>query len=127
MKKIALAALAVFALGLFPLSAAIEDNPDLQAVKKAVRENPNFQKGAEARWFKILITDMDTGKDKVRITLPLSLVEIFMNAHKGRNLHVDMDDYDLDLKELFRELKELGPMALIEVSEDDERIKIWLE
>jgi len=127
MKKIALAALAVFVLGLAPVAAAVEDNPDRQAVKKAVRDNPHFQKGMEARWFKILVTDLESGKEKVKITLPLSLVEIFLNAHKGRHLRVDMDEYDLDLKELFRELKAIGPMALIEVSEDDERIKIWLE
>ena len=127
MKKTAIVCLAVFALSLAPVYALTEDNPDLQAVKKAVKKNPNIKRGDEAKWFKVLITDTDTGKDKVKITMPLSLVEIFMRATGDRNLRVDLDDCDLDLKEVFLELKKLGPMALIEICQDDELIKIWLE
>ena len=127
MKKAAIVGLAVFVLGLAPVYALTEDNPDLQAVRKAVKENPHFKQGGEAKWFKVLVTDIDTGKDKVKITMPLSLVEIFMRAAGDKNLRVDLDDGDLDLKQVFRELKKLGPMALIEICEDDELIKIWLE
>jgi hypothetical protein len=50
-----------------------------------------------------------------------------MKCADNKNLRIDRDDYDIDLKELFAELKKVGPMALIEVYEDDEIVKIWLE
>ncbi|MGB3860658.1 MAG: hypothetical protein WA915_01135, partial [Candidatus Aminicenantaceae bacterium] len=78
-------------------------------------------------WFKVLVTDAQTKKDKVKITLPISLVEIFMKCADNKNLKIDREEYDIDLKELFAELKKVGPMALIEVYENDEIVKIWLE
>jgi len=104
-----------------------DSDDDLQAVKKAVKENPQYDPGKEAKWFKVLVTDAQTNKDKVKITLPISLVELFMKCADNKNLRIDRDEYDIDLKELFAELKKVGPMALIEVYEDDEIVKIWLE
>ena len=128
MKKIAFIALLLFAVSLLPLNfAQAGDREDFQKVKKAVKDNPNYSSGNEAKWLKVLITDNGTKKDKVKITLPLALVEVFMRAADNKNLRVDRDDYDIDIKELFAELKKLGPMALIEVYEDGETIKVWLE
>ena len=104
-----------------------EGNDDIQAIKKAVKENPQYKPGSEAKWFKVLVTDTRTKKDKVKITLPVSLVELVMKCTHDRHLRVNRDEYDIDLKELFMELKKLGPTALIEVYEDEELVKIWLE
>jgi Leu/Phe-tRNA-protein transferase len=115
-------------MGFVSLGAAFADsNDDFQAVKKAVKDNPQYDPGKEAKWLKVLVTDTRTNKDKVKITLPISLVELFMKCADDRNLRIDRDEYDIDLKELFAELKKVGPMALIEVYEDDELVKIWLE
>jgi len=100
---------------------------DIQAIKKAVKKNPGFDEGKEVKWFKVLITDNKTNKEKVKVTLPMSLVEVFIRCSQQKNLRIDRDDYDINLKELFVELKKLGPMALIEVYEEDETVKIWLE
>ena len=40
---------------------------------------------------------------------------------------IDRDDCEIDLKELFKELKKLGPTVFIEVVEDDETVKVWFE
>lgn len=128
MRKTAVCVLMVFVMGLAmagPLAA--KKDPDLQAIKKAVKENPQYKTDQEVKWFKVLVHDNRTNKDKVRITLPIALVEVFMKCAEDRHLKMDCDGYDLDLKELFQELKKLGPMALIEVYEDDETVKIWLE
>lgn len=99
---------------------------DLQAIKKAVKKSGTRMEAGEAKWFKVLITDVQNGKDKVRITLPLSLLELFIR-HGSPHCRIDREHYEIDFKEMFAELKELGPMVMIEILEDDELIKIWLE
>jgi hypothetical protein len=45
---------------------------------------------------------------------------------KGR-FKLDREGLDINLTEIFAELKKLGPMMFIEVSEEDETVKVWLE
>jgi hypothetical protein len=128
MKKIAVLAPIVVALA-FLLSPFLlaDSKADLQAIKKAVKENPNYEAGKEVKWFKILVTDSKTNKEKVKVTLPLSVVEIFLNCVDSKNMKIHEGDCEIDLRAVFKELKALGPMALIEVNEDEETVKIWLE
>lgn len=74
-----------------------------------------------------MITDNQTKKTKVKVALPISLVEIFMECANDEHLRIDREELDLDLKNLFEELKKLGPMNLIEIYEEDETVKVWLE
>ena len=128
MKRLTVFVLAFILMGFISMGVTFADSDDdFQAVKKAVKDNPQYDPGKEAKWFKVLVTDTRTNKDKVKITLPISLVELFMKCTEDKNLRIDRDEYDIDLKELFAELKKVGPMALIEVYEDDEIVKIWLE
>jgi len=128
MKKLAVLALAAMALT-FLLSPFLlaDSKDDLQAIKKAVKENPSYEAGKEVKWFKILVTDNKTNKDKVKVTLPISVVEIFLSCANDKRMKIHEGDYDIDLQAVFKELRALGPMALIEVYEDDETVKIWLE
>jgi hypothetical protein len=116
---------AVFLLGPYFLLADSRD--DLQAIKKAVKENLSYEAGKDVKWFKILVTDNRTGKDKVKVTMPIAIVEIFLRCADDKHLRIRESDCDIDLAAVFRELKAMGPMALIEVYEDDETVKIWLE
>ena len=130
MKKAALAALAVLTLAALLAAAPArpaETQNDFQAIQKAVKDNPAYEVGKDVKWFKVLITDAKTNKDRVRLTLPLALVEIVLRHTDGKDLNIGDSHADIDLAALFAELKKLGPMALIEVYEDDEIIKIWLE
>lgn len=128
MKKLIVSFLAVvMTTGLAGSLAAAGIQNDFQAVKKAVKENPVYDSGKEVKWFKVLVTDAKTNKDKVRITLPISLVEVFVRCAENKHVRMNRQDLDIDIGELFAELKKLGPMALIEVYEDDAIIKVWLE
>jgi len=125
--RIFIPAVLVLALAL-SVPAASQDKGDMQAIKKAVKENPSYQPGKTAQWFKVLVTDSRTGKDKVRVTMPLSLAEAFVkSADDGKSMKVDCDGVKIDLGLFFSELKKLGPMMFIEVYEEDETVKIWLE
>ncbi len=129
MKKTSTAILIVmtvaFLLGPYFLLADSRD--DLQAIKKAVKENPAYEAGKEVKWFKILVTDNKTGKDKVKVTMPIAIVEIFLRCADNKHMRMRESGCDIDLAAVFKELKAMGPMALIEVYEDDETVKIWLE
>ena len=128
MKKVAILVLVVFVFSiLLAVFLVAEQEDNLQAIKKAVKKNPKYEKGKEVKWFKVLVTDNRTKKDKVKITLPISLLEVILKSSKDKNWNFHGDDCDIDLKELFTELKKLGPMVFIEVQEEDETIKIWLE
>lgn len=110
------------------LPAAAQEEGDMQAIKKAVKENPAYEAGKPAQWFKVMVTDSKTGKAKVKITLPLSLMEVFVKcADEGEGVKIDREGLKVNLGELFAELKKLGPMMFIEVYEEDETVKIWLE
>jgi len=128
MKKAAILVLILFALSVVLVNFLLaEGGDDYQAIKKAVKENPNYKPGKEAKWFKVLVADSDTKKVRVKVTLPIVLVELFLECADDKHLKLDHDDCEIDLKEVFKELKKLGPMALIEVYEEDETVKIWLE
>ena len=128
MRKITLLILTLFVVGLISVNTAVaEDKDALQAIKKAVKENPYYSKGKEVRWFKLLVTDEITKQDRVKLTLPIALVEMFLNACDDDDLQIQDQDLDIDVKKMFKELKKAGPMALIEVREKGEVIKIWLE
>ena len=128
MKKVAIIVLIVFVFTFLLVNlATAKNNDDLQAIKKAVKKNPEYEAGKEVKWFKVLVTDNKTKKDKVKITLPISLIEFFINCAHDKHLKVNRDDCDIDLKELFKELKKLGPTVFIEVVEDDETVKVWFE
>jgi hypothetical protein len=128
MKKVASLALILFVLGVILPSFLLADSKDdIQTIKKAVKKNPEYKAGEEVKWFKLLITDNETKKDKVKITLPICLIEILLECVDEEDLDIDGDECEIDLKELFAELKRLGPAVLIEITEDDETIKIWFE
>ncbi len=117
-----LSLLLLFGGPLFP-----ENRDDYQVIKKAVKDNPGVEPAKEARWFKILVTDNKTGKEKVKVTMPLTLVEIFARCADSKELRMGKYQGGLNLQELLAELKKVGPLAIIEINEEDETVKVWLE
>lgn len=120
--------LVIFVLILFFSSYILANEDfDLQTIKKAVKKNPQYRRGKEVQWFKLLIMDGDCKKDKLEITLPLALVDLLFECTKNKRMNIDCGDYDLDLRRLYKELKRRGPKSLIELKGEDGVLKIWLE
>jgi hypothetical protein len=127
MKKISLVILGVFCLGILTAPAVAANHNDFKAIQKAVKKNPTYEPGREAKWLKILITDSRDKEERVSVTLPLSLIELILGCADSRHFKVEDSDCEIDLKALFADLKKAGPAALIEIREDGALIKIWLE
>jgi hypothetical protein len=128
MKKIMTAALAaVLAVALAVPSAGAEKRDDFQIIKKAVRENPDYRPGAEARFLKVLVVDSRTGGEELRMTLPLVLVDIIARGAGHTRIDTGHGRCDLDLADLLADLRKAGPMSLVEITGRDGSLKIWLE
>jgi len=106
---------------------ANENRENWQVIKRAVRDDAPRAIGREARFLKILITSGRSHREKLRLTLPLSLVEAVVRMASDKHGHFDCEDLDLDFREVLAELRKGGPQALLEIKEHGETIKIWLE
>jgi hypothetical protein len=128
MKKTSLFILVVFIVVMF-LSHFIlaHEDFDLETIKKAVKRNPQYKKGRAVQWLKLLIKDGNNKKDKLEITLPLSLVDLLFECTKDKKMNIDCGDYDLNLRKLYKEIKRRGPKSLIEIRGESGVLKIWLE
>ena len=74
--------LVVFLFG-FVVSAGLfaEAADDYKVIKNAVKSPESSRAGQKSvQWFKILVVGKDGDHEKVKITLPVSLVEMMMNA-----------------------------------------------
>ncbi len=122
------AGMAVLLLGFFLViglsASAAEDYKVIKNAVKAPEAAKAGQKGVQ--WFKILVTEKDGKHEKVKITLPVSLVEIMINACPEKKFHVE-GGCQIDMQRVWRELKAAGPLALVEVEDQGETVKIWLE
>ena len=118
MKKAAILVLILLALSVVLVSFLLAGgSDDYQVIKKAVKENPNYKPGKEAKWFKVLIADSKTNKVRVKVTLPISVIEIFLECTDDKRLKIDHDDCEIDLKEVFKELKERGIYTQVSVTQ----------
>lgn len=123
MKKQVMIPLAMIFLLMF-IGADLTGNSadDYKVIKKAVKSKKISK---DVTYFKILVKDNVNKKEKVRITLPITLVEMISECSDdsfkiGNRCRID-------LKTILKELKKMGPHCLIEVNEGDETIKIWFE
>jgi hypothetical protein len=128
MKKITVFVLVLFALSLFPAHASSAKNEDdLKIIKKAVKKNSKYREGKEVKWLKVLVRDKKAKKHTFKLSLPIPVIDLFAKSGRDDDLEVDCDDCSFDLRELFAELKRLGPTALIEIREGKKLVKVWLE
>jgi hypothetical protein len=127
MKKTIIAIIAVLAITFLAAPVVAANDNDFKAIQKAVKQNPAYEEGKEVHWFKVLITDRKSREAKLKVTLPIALIELILSCDETRHVKIDDGKCDVDLKALWAELKKAGPMALIELEDDGAVIKVWLE
>ncbi|MFC2037443.1 hypothetical protein ACFLYD_05680 [Chloroflexota bacterium] len=77
------------------------------------------------RWFRVRVTDLETGKNKVNVNLPMSLVEV--GTRMGARFAPELDG--MDFGDLVEQIKGGAQGKIIEVEdiEDGERVEIYVE
>ncbi|MGZ5513959.1 MAG: hypothetical protein ACXW2O_02485 [Candidatus Aminicenantales bacterium] len=132
MKKTTIVILALFAIIALAAPAVAANRNDFKVIQSAVKKSPNpeYVEGREVRWFKVLITDSKSSEAKVKLTLPVALIELILSCDDTRHVKINDDKYgrcEVDLKALWTELKKAGPMSIIEIEDDGAVVKVWLE
>ena len=132
MKKTTIVILALFAIIALAAPAVAANRNDFKVIQSAVKKSPNpeYVEGREVRWFKVLITDSKSSEAKVKLTLPVALIELILSCDDTRHVKIHDDKHgrcEVDLKALWTELKKAGPMSIIEIEDDGAVVKVWLE
>ncbi|MCJ7523793.1 MAG: hypothetical protein MUP71_01060 [Candidatus Aminicenantes bacterium] len=100
---------------------------DYKVIKNAIKSPESSRAGQKSvQWFKILVVGKDGDHEKVKITLPVSLVEMMINACPEKRFKID-HGCQIDIRKVWNDLKAAGPLALVEVEDHDETVKIWFE
>jgi hypothetical protein len=77
------------------------------------------------RWFRIRVTDLETGKSKVNVNLPMSLVNVGIKM--GARFAPEVEGVDFD--EVVEQIKSGAQGKIIDVEDvqDGERVEIYVE
>ncbi len=86
---------------------------------------PPAEAPSAARWFRVRVTDLETGKNKVNVNLPMSLVDV--GTRMGARFAPELED--LDFKDIIEQIKSGAQGKIIEVedAEGGERVEIYVE
>ncbi|MCK4693080.1 MAG: hypothetical protein V3S81_06960 [Anaerolineales bacterium] len=97
----------------------------LAALGKQKRKRPVSPEG-EPSWLRVRVTDINSGKEAVRVNLPFSLVNVGLKM--GARFVPDIEQ-ELAMEELAEALKEglTGKIVDIVDEEDGKRVEIFIE
>jgi hypothetical protein len=102
-----------------------EEGARLLSALRGAASAPQPPRAGMARWFRVRVTDMVTGRTKVNVNLPLSLVKAGLKM--GARFAPDMEE--LDWEELTIAIQEgaSGKIVEVEDEEDGERVEVFVE
>lgn len=93
--------------------------------KDSATSSEPLRGASEPRWFRVRITDLGTGRNKVNVNIPMGLVNVGMKM--GARFAPEMEGVDYEeLMEAVRAGKQ-GKVIDITDNEDGERIEIFVE
>lgn len=93
----------------------------------ALRESAPKSKPSNGggRWFRVRVTDMETGRTKVNVNLPLGLVNVAIKV--GARFAPEVEDLNWD--ELVQAIREGAEGKLVEVQDEEsgECVEVFVE
>ena len=97
----------------------------LAALEEGATKTIQPPPGGQARWMRVRVTDLNTGRAKVNVNLPMGLVNV--GVKMGARFAPEMQDIDLD--EIIEAIKDgaQGKIVEVEDEEDNERVQIYIE
>ena len=96
----------------------------LEALDQA-QTDESAAKTEPARWFRVRVTDLNTGKKKVNINIPMSLVNVGMKMGARFAPTVEEEDMSAVRKAIKEGIQ--GKILDAEDEEDGERVEIFIE
>ena len=97
----------------------------LAALEEGATKTTQTSPAGQARWMRVRVTDLNTGRSKVNVNLPMGLVSV--GVKMGARFAPEMQDIDLD--EIIEAIKDgaQGKIVEVEDEEDNERVQIYIE
>jgi len=97
----------------------------LSALSRTGKSKQFESSGKEPRWLRVKVTDVHTGRAKVNVNLPFSMVQVGLKM--GAKFVPDMEGVDLDgLSEALRSGM-TGKIIDIVDEEDAQRVEVYVE
>jgi hypothetical protein len=102
-----------------------EEGAKLLNALRSSSASPQGPREGVARWFRVRVTDIATGRTKVNVNLPLSLVKAGIKM--GARFAPDVEELDWD--ELVIAIQEgaAGKIVEVEDEEDGEKVEVYVE
>ncbi|MEW6725023.1 MAG: hypothetical protein AB1331_09015 [Bacillota bacterium] len=76
--------------------------------------------GREAKWFRIRVFEQGTGKTKVNVNLPVSLLDLAMKFVPKHAVDIE----GLDIRAILDEIKKGAMGKIVEVEDEDEGVRV---
>ena len=105
-----------------------EDGAKLLAALSESRKAPppsSMPPGGEARWFRVRVTDLATGKTKVNVNIPMGLVNVAIKA--GARFAPGLDSEQMQALAEGLKSGAVGKIVDATDEEDGERVEIFVE
>ena len=100
-----------------------------QTAPPAAEARPLARTGREPQWFKVRVVERGTGRKKVTINLPLSLVRALGDDTIDWGCRSGEGDrekcHSVRLSEVLRSLE--AGQELVEIEDDESTVKVWVE
>ncbi len=89
------------------------------------RQTESGTQTVSPRWFRVRVTDLNTGKHKVNVNIPMGLVNVGMKM--GARFAPDIEGVDLAQVSELISAGVTGKIMEVEDAEDGERVEIFVE
>lgn len=107
--------------------SAVDGAKLLAALEPEKKEPPRImtERPSQAKWFRVRVTDLETGKNKVNVNLPMSLVDV--GTRMGARFAPELEG--MDFGDIIEQIKSGAQGKIIEVedAEGGERVEIYVE
>ncbi|MCB8988231.1 MAG: hypothetical protein H6661_10835 [Ardenticatenaceae bacterium] len=103
-----------------PLKVEVLDEQQAAAPKTTRPSSPNG-----LRWFHVKVRDLESGKNKVTVNIPLPVVKFGLKV--GRRFSPELDELDWDELSGTMEQNNLGMLVDVEDEESNEHVQIYID
>jgi hypothetical protein len=104
----------------------IEALDDLSApTSPGPQSSRGFESGKKPRYLRVMVTDTDTGKTRVNVRLPVSLIN--SGVRMGARFAPEIEGLDMEDLNAWLNSGEIGQIVDIFDEEDGEHVEVFLE
>jgi hypothetical protein len=102
-----------------------EEGTRLLSALGSKKAAPRPPAGSPARWFRVRVTDMATGRSKVNVNIPMGLVNVGMKM----GARFIPETTDIDLEEIAAQIRSGVHGKIIDITDEEsgEQVEIFIE